>query len=67
MEVPATTLDELAGEVMVTGGKGVMARLEPSGHEEMNPAARLKTERIPSGVSKGDGTAMTCEAVRTNV
>lgn len=44
-----------------------MARLEPSGQESMKPAARVKTERIPRGVSKAEGTAATLEAVRMNV
>lgn len=48
-----------AGEVMLSEEKGVMTRLEPVGHDEMNPAARVKTERIPSGVSKAEGTAKT--------
>jgi hypothetical protein len=52
---------------MVTAGKGVIAKFEPEGHEEMKPAARVKTDRIPSGVSKGDGTAAAFEATRMNV
>jgi len=52
---------------MVRAGKGVMARLEPAGHEEMKPAARVKTARIPSGVSNAEGMAATLEAVRMKV
>ena len=60
MTVPAAMSEEPeAGEVMLSEEKGVMTRLEPVGHDEMNPAARVKTERIPSGVSKAEGTAKT--------
>ena len=55
------------GSVMVIAGKAVMARLEPVGQESMNPAARVKTLRIPSGVSNAEGTAATLEAVRMKV
>jgi len=63
---PATTAAD-ALPVMVTAAKGVMSRLEPVGHEVMKPAARVKTERMPSGVSKAEGTAATFEAVRMKV
>lgn len=66
-EVPATILDEASGEVISADVKGVTARLEPSGQDAMNPAARLKTERTPRGVSNADGTAITWEAARMNV
>lgn len=46
-----------AGEDMVMGGNGVMARFEPVGQESMKPAARVKTLRIPRGVSNALGTA----------
>lgn len=55
------------GDVMLSAAKGVTARLEPVGHDDINPAARVKTERIPRGVSKAEGTAATCDAARTNV
>lgn len=64
---PAVTAPAGAPAVMVRAGKGVMARLEPAGQEEMKPAARVKTARIPSGVSNADGIAATLDAVRMNV
>lgn len=68
MVVPAVSLeDEDDGEVMLRGANGVMARLDPEGHDEINPAARVNTDRIPRGVSKAEGTAATCDAARTNV
>lgn len=56
-----------AAPVMVTAGNGVMAKLEPVGQDWMKPAARVKTERIPSGVSKADGMAADFEAVLMKV
>lgn len=56
-----------APEVIVRAGNGVIARLEPAGQEEMKPAARVKTARIPSGVSNADGIAATLDAVRMKV
>jgi hypothetical protein len=63
----ATGAPAAAGVVMVSAGNGVMARLEPCGQESMNPAASVKTLRIPRGVSKADGMAATLEAVRMKV
>lgn len=54
----------LAGGAMVAAGKGVMARLDPCGQDAMKGAARLKTDRIPRGVSNADGMATTFVAVR---
>lgn len=71
--VPAAMvpLAEAAGAaapaVMVNGANGVMAKLDPDGQEEMKPAARVKTARIPSGVSKADGMAACLDAVRMKV
>ena len=45
----------------------MIARFEPVGQVEMNPAARPKIERIPRGVSKAEGTAADLEATRMNV
>jgi hypothetical protein len=56
-----------APAAIVSAGKGVMRRFDPEGHDLMNPAARVKTARMPRGVSKGEGTAATLEAVRMNV
>jgi hypothetical protein len=56
-----------AGVVMVRAGKGVMARFEPCGQDSMKPAARVKTLRIPRGVSKAEGMAMAFAAVRMKV
>jgi len=71
IEVPAAIvpLAPSAGAptVKVKGENGVTARLDPDGQEEMNPAARVKTPRIPSGVSKADGMAAVLEAVRMKV
>jgi hypothetical protein len=53
--------------VMVMAGKGWIARLDPEGQEVMKPAARVKTDRTPSGVSKAEGMAADLEAVRMNV
>lgn len=64
--VPAATAVG-AAPVMVMVAKGVMARLLPVGQESMKPAAREKTLRIPSGVSKADGTAAALLAVRMKV
>jgi hypothetical protein len=44
-----------------------MARLEPEGQDDMNAEARVKTERTPRGVSKGEGTAADFVAVRMKV
>lgn len=52
---------------IVRAGNAVMARLEPEGQDEMNPAARVKTLRTPRGVSKGDGMAAALEAMRMKV
>jgi len=57
----------LAAVVEVTAGKGLMTRLLPAGQEVMNGAAREKTARTPSGVSKGFGTAATFDKTRINV
>lgn len=48
-------------------GKGVMARLEPEGQDDMNAEARVKTERTPRGVSKAEGMAADFVAVRMKV
>jgi hypothetical protein len=56
-----------APAVMVNAGKGVMAKLDPDGQEEMKPAASVKTARIPRGVSNADGMAACLEAVRMKV
>lgn len=53
--------------VRVRAGKGVMAKLAPAGQLEMKPAARVKTARIPSGVSNALGMAVALDAVRMNV
>lgn len=67
-EAPAATFAWAgAPAVMVRAGKGVIAKLEPDGHEEMKPAAREKTARMPRGVSKGPGMAAALEAVRMKV
>ena len=63
---PAETAAE-APEGVERVAKGVMARLEPVGQDEMKDAARVNTERIPKGVSKAEGTAAALEAVRMNV
>jgi hypothetical protein len=55
------------GDDMVMAVRGLMFRFEPSGQEEMKPAARVKTFWTPRGVSKGDGTATALEAVRMKV
>jgi hypothetical protein len=52
---------------MVSDVKGVIFRFEPDGQDEMKPAARVKTLRTPRGVSNGDGTATTLDAVRMKV
>jgi hypothetical protein len=65
--VPATIASVALGAVIVIAANGVTAKLEPEGQEEMNPAAREKTERIPRGVSKAEGTAIALEATRINV
>jgi len=57
----------LAGGAMVAAGKGVMARLDPCGQDAMKGAAREKTDRIPRGVSKAEGIAITLVAVRMKV
>jgi len=56
-----------APAVMVNAGNGVIAKFDPDGQEEMNPAARVKTARIPRGVSKADGMAACLAAVRMKV
>lgn len=56
-----------APAAMVTAGNPVIAKLDPVGHEEMKPAARVKTLRTPRGVSNGDGMAAALEATRMNV
>jgi hypothetical protein len=58
---------EAAPGVIVSAGNGVTARLDPVGQEEMKPAARLKTARMPRGVSKADGIAAAFDAVRIKV
>ena len=65
--MPATTAELDAPAAMVTVGKGVITKFEPEGQEEMKPAARVKTDRMPSGVSKAEGTAAAFEATRMNV
>jgi hypothetical protein len=65
--VPETIASVALGAVIVIAANGVTAKLEPEGQEEMNPAAREKTERIPRGVSKAEGTAIALEATRINV
>lgn len=55
-----------AGSIVIEGN-GVIARFEPWGHELMNVAASVKTERTPSGVSNGEGIAWARLAVRMNV
>jgi hypothetical protein len=65
-DAPATAA-ALTSPLMETATKGVTARLEPVGHEEMKPAASVNTERMPRGVSKAEGTAATFEAVRMKV
>lgn len=52
---------------MVRAGNGVMARLEPAGQDWMKPAARVKTLRMPRGVSKAEGMAAAFEATRMKV
>lgn len=69
-EVPAAIVpaaDAGAPAVMDKAENGVMAKLDPDGQEEMKPAARVKTPRMPSGVSKADGIAAVLEAVRMKV
>lgn len=66
MVEPATAA-ALTSLVRATEGKGVTARLEPVGHEAMKPAARVKTERTPRGVSKAEGMAVILEAARMKV
>jgi hypothetical protein len=56
-----------APAVIVRAGKGVIARLEPAGQDEMKPAARVKTARMPRGVSNAEGMAAAFEAVRMKV
>lgn len=73
IEVPAAMvpLAEDAGAeapgAKVKAANGVMARLDPDGQDEIKPAARVKTARIPRGVSKADGMAACFEAVRMKV
>lgn len=57
----------LTSPVEVTAANGVILRLDPSGQEVIKGAAREKTDRIPRGVSKGDGTAVILEAARMKV
>ena len=45
----------------------MIPRFEPDGQDVMNAEARLKTLRMPSGVSKGDGAAGALEAMRRKV
>jgi hypothetical protein len=63
----ASALISAAAVVEVMAGNGVILRLEPSGHDVMKGAARLKTERGPRGVSNGEGTATALEATRIKV
>lgn len=63
---PAATVACAPG-AMVRAENGVMARLEPLGQDVMKPAASVKTERIPRGVSKAEGMAAALEAVRMKV
>ncbi len=56
-----------APPVKVSAGKGVTARFEPDGQEEMKPAARVKTARMPRGVSNADGIAAALDAVLIKV
>jgi hypothetical protein len=71
MFVPAAMVPFIVAEavpgVIVSAGNGVTARLDPVGQEEMKPAARLKTARMPRGVSKADGIAAALDAVRIKV
>jgi hypothetical protein len=64
--VPFVVAEGVPG-VIVSAENGVTARLDPVGQEEMKPAARLKTARIPRGVSKADGIAAAFDAVRIKV
>ena len=64
---PLTAAGAVVPVVWVRAAKGVMARLEPVGQDEMKPAARVKTPRIPSGVSNAEGMAAAFDAVRMNV
>lgn len=64
---PFVAAGAAAPAAMVRAGNGVIARLDPVGQEEMNPAARVKTARMPRGVSKADGIAAAFEAVRMKV
>ena len=61
------TADWEAPAAMVIAGNGVIAKFEPSGQEEMNPAASVNTDRIPSGVSNALGTAAALLATRMKV
>jgi hypothetical protein len=56
-----------AAGATVMVGNGVIARLDPWGQDSINPAARVNTERTPSGVSNADGIALTLLAVRMKV
>jgi len=68
MTVPAATFCmAVAPPVAVRAANGVTAKFEPVGQELMKPAARVKTARIPSGVSNADGIAVALEAVRMKV
>ena len=46
---PAITDDVAAPAAIVIDGNGVIAKFEPPRQDEMNPAARENTERIPRG------------------
>lgn len=64
--VPLDPTDAAPG-VKVNAGNGAMAKFDPTGQEERKPSARVKTARMPSGVSNADGIAADLEAVRINV
>ena len=72
-EVPAAIVPfaEAAGAVapgvIVNAANGVIAKFDPEGQDEMKPAARVKTARMPRGVSKAEGIAACFEAVRMKV
>lgn len=67
MLCPAVTACDVTVASIVIAGKGVIARLLLCGHELMNAAARVKTERTPRGVSKAEGIAALLVAVRIKV
>ena len=68
---PATKLavafPPAAPPAAVKAGNAVIARLDPLGHDEMKPAARVKTLRMPRGVSNAEGMAAAFDATRMKV